>query len=65
MAEFQHGLPATVPRPMLSFLSDAGLSCEGPYEALSGKRMPTLGTVLRVVAALDTGAGVPGAAEHR
>ena len=37
---------------MSQVASDAGLSRESLYKALSGKRNPTLGTVLRVVGAL-------------
>ncbi len=37
---------------MSQVAGDAGLSRESLYKALSGERNPTLGTVLRVVAAL-------------
>ena len=39
-------------RGMSQVAGDAGLSRESLYKALSGERNPTLGTVLRVVAAL-------------
>ena len=61
-------------RGMSQVACDAGLSRESLYKALSGERNPTLGTVLRVVAALGlklraeaapaAGAPVPGASAH-
>ena len=60
-------------RGMAQVASDAGLSRESLYKALSGERVPTFETVLRVVGALglrlraealDRGAG-HGAAAHR
>ena len=36
-------------RGMAQLASDAGLSRESPYKALSGDRVPTLDTVLRVI----------------
>jgi probable addiction module antidote protein len=39
-------------RGMAQVASDAGLSRESLYKALSGDRNPTLGTVLRVIGAL-------------
>ena len=60
---------------MSQVASDAGLSRESLYRALSGERNPALDTVLRVVgalglklraeAALDSGAAGEGASEHR
>ena len=60
---------------MSQVASDAGLSRESLYKALSGERNPTLDTVLRVVGALglklraeavlDSGAAGEGASAHR
>ena len=60
---------------MSQVASDAGLSRESLYKALSGDRNPTLDTVLRVVGALglklraeavpDPDATGPGASAHR
>ena len=50
---------------MSQVASDAGLSRESLYKALSGERKPTLGTVLRVVRALGLklrAEAVPGSA---
>ena len=62
-------------RGMAQVASDAGLSRESLYKALSGERNPTFETVLRVVGALglklraepalDPDAAGPGAAAHR
>ncbi len=62
-------------RGMSQVASDAGLSRESLYKALSGERKPTLDTVLRVVGALglklraeaapDAEAAGRGAAAHR
>ena len=62
-------------RGMAQVASDAGLSRESLYKALSGERVPTFETVLRVVgalglklraeAALDAGRGTPSVSAHR
>ena len=60
---------------MAQVASDAGLSRESLYKALSGERNPRLDTVLRVLGALglklraeavsDAGAALQGASAHR
>ena len=62
-------------RGMAQVAAAAGLSRESLYKALSGERVPTLETVLRVVgalglklraeAALDAGPAAPGVSAHR
>ena len=62
-------------RGMAQVASDAGLSRESLYKALSGERVPTFETVLRVVsalglrlraeAALAAGPVAPGVSAHR
>ena len=62
-------------RGIVQVASDAGLSRESLYKALSGERNPTLDTVLRVIGALglrfraeavlDSEAAGQGASKHR